>query len=139
MSFNKIILVGNLGKDVELRYTANGMAVANFSVATTEGNKDANGEWQNTTTWFKCTAWGKQAESCNKNLEKGTKVYLEGRLSEEKWKDKDGNDRTTLTVKVSDVQFLEKRDTALAASAGEGSTGDFSGTTEVSTEDELPF
>lgn len=109
MSFNKLIVVGNLGRDVELRYTPQGTAVADFSVATTEGKKNKNGEWDNITTWFKCTAWGKTAENCNKNLEKGSQVYLEGRLSEEKWTDKDGNERTSLCVNVDSVQFLTKK------------------------------
>lgn len=110
MSFNKITIFGNLGQDVTLKYTPAGMAVANFSVATTEGKKNKDGDWDNITTWFKCTVWGKNAENCNKFLSKGSSVYLEGRLSEEKWQDKDGNERTSLVVNTSDVQFVEKRD-----------------------------
>ena len=123
MSFNKLIAVGNLGRDVELKYTPSGMAVANFSIATTESKKNKDGEYDKVTTWFKCTAWGKQAENCGKYLAKGSRVYLEGRLSEEKWQDKDGNERSSLVVNISDVQFIEKKEESLAASASGIVTG----------------
>lgn len=106
MSFAKVSLIGHLGKEVDLRYTPSGQAVGNFSVATTEGSKNKGGEWENITTWFKCTVWGKQAENCAKFLSKGSPIYLEGKLKEEKWDDKDGNERTSLVVNVTDVQFL---------------------------------
>lgn len=136
MIFAKITIIGNLGGDPELRYTPQGTAVANFSIATTEGKKNKNGEWENITTWFKCTTWGKQAENCAKNLEKGSPTYLEGRLSEEKWQDKDGNERTSLHVNVSDVQFLEKKEQAMEATvSGENKS---SGKKDKN-EDDIPF
>lgn len=109
MSFNKLTVVGNLGRDPELRYTPQGTAVCDFSVATTESKKDKDGNYVDNTTWFKCIAWGKQAENANKYLSKGSQVYLDGRLSEEKWNDRDGNERTSLVVNVSDIQFLSKK------------------------------
>lgn len=106
MSFNKIILVGNLGKDPELRYTPQGTAVCNFSLATNEKRRDKAGEMQEIALWFKVTLWGKQAEVASKYLTKGSPVYVEGRLRVEEWTDRDGNNRQTLEVNGSDVQFL---------------------------------
>ena len=80
MSFNKLIIVGNLGRDPELRYTPQGTAVCNFTVATSERRKSASGEPEETTTWFRVSAWGRQAELANEFLTKGRQVYVEGRL-----------------------------------------------------------
>src|SRR5438034_11698708 len=80
MSFNKIIIVGNLGRDPELRYTPQGTAVCDFSVATNERRKDQSGEMKDETTWFKVTFWGRQAEVASQYLTKGRQVYIEGRL-----------------------------------------------------------
>lgn len=90
MSFNKITVVGNLGKDPELRYTPQGNAVCNFSVATNEKRRDKGGDFQDVTTWFRITLWGKQAENASKYLTKGSPIYVEGRLRVEEWSDKDG-------------------------------------------------
>jgi single-strand DNA-binding protein len=117
MSFNKIILVGNLGRDPELRYTPQGSAVCNFSIATNEKRKDKAGELQDVTTWFRVTLWNKQAENASKYLTKGSPVYIEGRLRIEEWQDRDGNNRYTLEVQGSDMQFIS------AGSRG----GDYSG------------
>ena len=106
MSFNKIILVGNLGRDPELRYTPQGLAVCNFSMATSEKKRDKSGELQDVTTWFKVTLWRQQAETAAKYLTKGTQVYIEGRLKVEDWTDRDGKERYTLEVTASDMQFL---------------------------------
>jgi single-strand DNA-binding protein len=106
MSFNKIILVGNLGKDPELRYTPQGNAVCDFSMATNERKRDKAGEFQNVATWFRVTLWGKTAENAAKYLTKGTQVYIEGRLRIEEWTDRDGNHRQSLEVNGSDMQFL---------------------------------
>lgn len=104
MSFNKITVVGFLGRDPELRYTPTGNAVCNFSVATTEKQKD-----KEFTTWFRVTAWGRQGELCNEWLKKGSQVYVEGRLRMEEYTDRDGNKRTNLEVNASDIQFLGKK------------------------------
>ncbi|MDT5159416.1 MAG: single-strand DNA-binding protein [Acidobacteriota bacterium] len=107
MSFNKIIIVGNLGRDPELSYTPQGTAVCKFSVATNERRRDKAGEQQDITTWFRVTVWGKQAENVSRYLSKGRKVYLEGRLHMEEWTDREGKPRTTLEVNASDVQFID--------------------------------
>jgi single-strand DNA-binding protein len=107
MSFNKIIIVGNLGRDPELRYTPQGTAVCNFSVATNERRRDKAGEQQDVTTWFRVNAWGRQAENVSKYLSKGRRVYVEGRLHVEEWTDRDGKSRYTLEVNASDIQFLD--------------------------------
>lgn len=106
MSFNKIILVGNLGRDPELRYTPQGSAVCNISVATSEKRRDKSGETQDITTWFRVTLWEKKAEAAAKYLTKGSSIYIEGRLRVEEWTDRDGKNRSTLEVQGTDMQFL---------------------------------
>lgn len=118
MSFNKITIVGNLGRDPELRYTPQGAAVCSFSMATNEKRRDKSGEMQDITTWFKVTLWRNQAENAAKYLTKGSPVYIEGRLRIEEWTDRDGNNRYTLDVQATDMQFIGSR--------GDGG-GDYSG------------
>jgi single-strand DNA-binding protein len=107
MSFNKLIVVGNLGRDPEMRYTPQGTPVCTFSVASNERRKNSAGEQQDLTTWFRVTVWGKQAETVSKYLTKGRSVYVEGRLHVEEWTDKEGKPRHTLEVNASDVQFID--------------------------------
>lgn len=107
-SFNKIQIVGFLGKDVETRYMLDGTAVASFSVATTEKYKK-DGDWQEKTSWFKVSVWGKQGEACAQYLAKGAQVFIDGRLSVQEYTDRDGNQRTSLEVRASDVQFLDRK------------------------------
>lgn len=121
MSFNKIIIVGNLGRDPELRYTPQGTAVCNFSMATNERRKDKNGEFQDQTTWFKITLWGRQAENASKFLSKGRSVYIEGRLRLDEWTDREGKTRQTLDVNATDMQFLGRQADEGGASSGGGS------------------
>ncbi len=109
MSFNKIFIVGNLGRDPELRYTPQGDAVCNFNVAANERRRDAAGEMQDKTTWFRVSAWGRQAEVANQYLKKGSQVFVEGRLSVEEYTDRDGVSRTALRVRATDLQFLDRR------------------------------
>lgn len=106
MSFNKIILVGNLGRDPELRYTPQGTPVCSFSMATNERRKDRAGEPQDIVTWFRVTLWGRQAETASQYLTKGRPVYIEGRLRVEEWTDRDGKPRHTLEVRATDMQFI---------------------------------
>lgn len=106
MSFNKIIIVGNLGRDPELRYTPQGTAVCDISLATNERKRDKSGEYQDATTWFRVTLWRNQAENASKYLKKGSPVYIEGRLSLEEWTDREGNTRQTLSVQASDMHFI---------------------------------
>ena len=109
MSFNKIIILGNLGRDPELRYTPQGTAVCDFSMATSEKRRDSSGEMQVLTTWFKVTFWGKQAETASQYLSKGKQVCIEGRLSQREYTDRDGNKRTSLEVNGSDLHFVGSR------------------------------
>lgn len=139
MSFNKVILVGNLGRDPELRYTPNGDPVCSFSMATNERRKDKTGEMQDQTTWFRVTLWGKRAENASQYLVKGRPVYIEGRLRVEEWTDKDGKPRHTLEVTGTDMQFIgggnkeEDRPRERAAAASGGAAGD------PADDDDIPF
>jgi len=121
MSFNRIIIIGNLGKDPELRYTPQGTPVCSFSLATNERRKEKTGEQQDQTTWFRVTLWGKQAEAASQYLVKGRPVYIEGRLRVEEWTDRDGKSRHTLEVNGTDMQFIGGGETAKAAGASAGS------------------
>ena len=109
MSFNKIIIVGNLGRDPELRYTPQGVAVCSFTMATNEKRRDKSGDLQDVTTWFKETLWRNQAENAAKYLTKGSPVYIEGRLRIEEWTDRENNNRYTLDVQATDMQFISSR------------------------------
>jgi single-strand DNA-binding protein len=104
---NKVILIGNLGADPELRYTQSGAPVASFRVATTERWKGQDGQMQEQTEWHSCNAWGKLAEICGKYLQKGSKVYVEGSINTRKWQDKSGNDRYSTEVKVREMKMLD--------------------------------
>lgn len=108
-SFNKIIIIGHLGRDPEMRYTPQGTAVCNFSVATSERRKDKSGEYQDVTTWFNVSLWGNRAETTSQYLSKGKLVYIEGRLTQREYQDRDGNTRTSLDVNASDLQFIGPR------------------------------
>ncbi|MBI4470517.1 MAG: single-stranded DNA-binding protein [Acidobacteria bacterium] len=123
MSFNKIFIVGNLGRDPELRYTPQGDAVCNFNVATNERRRDAGGEMQDKTTWFRVSAWGRMGELANQYLKKGSQVFIEGRLSLEEYTDRDGGQRTALRVRASDLQFIERRGAAEQAEEPAGEEG----------------
>lgn len=106
MSVNKVIIIGNLGTDPELRYTQTGQAVANFRVATNEKWSDKDGQSQERTEWHRIVVWGRQAENCEKYLAKGRQVYVEGRLQTRDWEDRDGNKRYTTEIVAQSVQFL---------------------------------
>jgi single-strand DNA-binding protein len=103
---NKVILVGNLGNDPELRTIPSGSSVCEFRMATNESWKDRNGQRQERTEWHRIVVWGNRAEVCSKYLSKGRQVYLEGRLRTRSWEDKDGNKRYTTEIVANDVQFL---------------------------------
>lgn len=126
MSFNKIILVGNLGRDPELRYTPQGTPVCSFTMATNEKRKGAGGDQQDITTWFRVTIWGQRAEVASKYLTKGSPVYIEGRLRLEEWTDRDGKTRQTLDVQATEMQFIGSNRPADEGGFG-GRTDDFSG------------
>lgn len=103
---NKVILIGNLGRDPEIRTTTGGSSVGRLSVATTERVKDKSGEWTDHTEWHRVVVFGKTAENCGRFLSKGRTIYVEGRLRTEKWKDKDGQDRYTTEVIAGNVRFI---------------------------------
>jgi single-strand DNA-binding protein len=106
MSVNKVILLGRLGQDPELKYTPGGAAVCNFSVATTEAWTDKQGQKQEKTEWHRIVVWGKLAELCNQYLSKGRQAFVEGRLQTRSWDDKDGTKRYTTEIMANTVQFI---------------------------------
>jgi single-strand DNA-binding protein len=116
---NKVIIVGNLGRDPEIKYTQSNVPVANFSVATTESWKDKqSGEWQEKTEWHRVVAWRYLAERAEKYLRKGKQVYIEGKLETRKWTGKDGNERYTTEVIARDLMLLGRRDDNEPSSGG---------------------
>jgi len=117
-SLNKIILIGNVGSDPEMRYTPNGKAVTSFRLATNYRYNGADGERKEETEWFRVSVWGRQAESCNQFLSKGRRAYVEGRLRSRNWEGQDGQMRTSLEVSANRVIFLDK--TAVASIPEEG-------------------
>lgn len=107
---NKVIIVGNLGKDPETRFMPSGGAVANFSIATSESWKDkATGQPQERTEWHKIAVFGRLAEICGEYLKKGSKVYIEGSLRTRKWQDQSGQDKYTTEIVASEMQMLDSR------------------------------
>ncbi len=123
-SLNKVMLIGNLGADPEVRYTAGGTAVANLRIATTEVWNDKNGERQERTEWHRIVVWGRQAEHCGEYLRKGRSVYVEGRIQTRDWEDRDGNKRYTTEVKADSVLFLGSRSDADGGYGGGSSRRD---------------
>lgn len=105
---NKVILIGNAGDKAEIRDLESGVKVATFSLATNENYRDKSGEWQQNTEWHRIVAWRLQAEKAERQIRKGAKLYIEGKLSNRKWQDKDGNDRYTTEVVVNYMRLLDK-------------------------------
>ena len=149
-SVNKVILIGNLGRDPEVRYMPSGDAIANLSVATTETWKDKNGEKQEATEWHRVVFFGKQAEICGQYLKKGSQIYVEGSLRTRKWQDKDGQDRYTTEIRGDRMQMLGGRagggtadygdmreEAGRAADAGSGGTKPGGGIVDL--DDDIPF
>jgi len=140
--YSTIIIVGNVGRDPEMRYTPAGKAVTSFSVATNRGYTNAAGELVKETTWFRVSAWERQAETCNQYLKKGSKVLVEGRLTCDPatggpriWQDESGASRTSFEVSASTVRFLSSR--AETEGAQQGNMSDQ--TAIEPEEDEIPF
>ena len=154
---NKVIIVGNLGRDPEIKYTQSNVPVANFSVATSESWKDkATGEWQEKTEWHRIVAWRHLAERAEKYLRKGKQVYIEGKIETRKWQGQDGQDRYTTEIVAREMQLLGRRDDNESSGggggggqAGPGSSGNFnppamdggneSASTSQQEDDDLPF
>ncbi len=149
MSFNKIIIVGYLGADPQLKYTPQGTALCNFSVATTEKRKNRESEQEDVTTWFRVTAWGRQAEAINQYFAKGSLIYVEGRLRIEEYTSRDGEQRFSAEVNMSGFEFVGKagqgesetakpKAKAKAASAFDDDDDRSAGAAEPS-DDDIPF
>ncbi len=142
MSFNKIILVGNLGRDPELRYTPDGTPVCSFSLATNERRRDrASGENNDVTTWFRVTLWRRQAEVASQYLTRGKPVYIEGRLRVEEYSDRDGKMRHSLEVTATDMQFIggAKTDSAESSKGHTAESSARSAEPTDLTDDDVPF
>jgi single-strand DNA-binding protein len=131
VSVNKAILLGNLGKDPELRYTPAGKAVTTFSLATTERWKEQGGQQKESTTWHNVVAWGRQAEVIKEYLTKGKQVYIEGRIVNRSYDDKDGNKRYISEVVLQNFQFI--------GSKSDGASPPTSSGGQSSSDDDLPF
>lgn len=117
-SLNKVMLIGNLGRDPEVRYTTSGQPVATFSLATSEKFKNKSGDWEERTEWHRVTLWGKQAEIAGEYLAKGRTVFIEGRLQTRKWTDRDGNERSTTEIVGDRMQMLGGRGGEGSATSG---------------------
>ncbi len=123
-SVNKVILIGNLGKDPEVKYTPQGTAVAKFSLATNDRYKDKEGNWQDRTEWHNITAWARTAEICGEYLKKGGKVYIEGSMRTHSWDDKQSGQKKFMTeVVVNDLVLLSGRGEAGGGDTSERSRG----------------
>ena len=147
-SVNKVILVGNLGRDAELRYTPGGAAVATLNLATTEVWNDKNQQRQEKTEWHRVVLWGKQAESLQEYLLKGKQIYVEGRLQTRQWDDKDGNKRYTTEIKADRITLLGGgggrgggggTDRSASSHGGGGGGGMDEPPMEPITDDDIPF
>ena len=142
--YHTLIIVGNVGKDAEMRYTPSGQAVTSFSVATNRQYTSSNGEQVKETIWFRITTWGKQAEVCNQYVKKGSKVLVEGRLSPDQntggpriWTDQSGSARASFEVTANTVRFLSSRsDMEGGGSSTGGGESNFVG---APSEDDIPF
>ena len=121
---NKIMLIGNLGRDPELQVTPDGTPVTKFSLAVSRSYKSRTGEQRDETEWFNIVAWRQLAETCEKYLHKGSKVYVEGRLSQRKYTDREGVQRTSIDVTITDMEMLTPK------SASSGSEGYSAGSSE---------
>lgn len=131
---NKVMIIGHLGRDPEMRYTPSGRPVATFSVAVSRSWKSSSGEHRSETEWFKIVAWGNLAEICKKYLNKGQQVYIEGRLQTRSWEDKEGQKRTSVEVVANEMTMLgDRRD----KSQDDSTT--FDETPPEVDEDEFPF
>jgi single-strand DNA-binding protein len=144
-SVNKVILVGNLGRDAELRYTPGGAAVATLNLATTEVFKDREGQKKEDTQWHRVILWGKTAETLQDYLTKGKQIYVEGKLQTRKWKDKDGNDKYTTEIRGDRVVLLSggggggERRMAGAGVRQEADHGEGIAEPVELTDDDIPF
>lgn len=138
---NKVILIGNLGADPEIRYTQSGTPVCNFRIATTERWKGQDGQQQEQTEWHNIVAWRRLAEICSEYLSKGSKVFIEGKLQTRKWQDQNGNDRYSTEIVARDMQMLSPRGTSSSNENYGANSGyqDFPPEPPPGTGDDVPF
>ena len=135
--YNKIMVIGNLGRDPEMRYTAQGIPVTTFSLATSRPFTDGNGERQSETTWFNIITWRQLAENCNQYLQKGRRAFVEGRLQVRNWEAIDGRKGTSVEIVADVVRFLDRGERDSSESIQLDETQLFSDT--PSSADDLPF
>lgn len=138
---NKVTLIGHLGKDPELRYTPNGTAVCNFSLATTESYKADDGNWVDKTEWHNIVAWRKLAETCSNYLKKGSKIYAEGKITTESY-EKDGGDKRYITkIVLNSMIMLDSKGGSGGSQSGSdsGSSSEESAPITEENDDDLPF
>lgn len=126
-SYNKVLLMGNLTRDVELKYTPSNMAVANIGIAVNHRFKTKEGEWKDEPTFVDCEAWGSTAENISKFFSKGRPIFLEGRLKLDQWQDKEGGNRSKLKVVVENFQFVDSKGGG-AGTGGGGGAGEYAET-----------
>ena len=126
-NYNKVLLMGNLTRDVELKYTPSNMAVANLSIAVNRRYKGNDGEMKEETTFVDCEAWAQTAENLSKWFSKGRPIFLEGRLKLDQWQDKDGGNRSKLKVVVDNFQFVDSKSGAQGGGGGSGGGGNSGG------------
>lgn len=140
-SVNKVIIIGNLGNDPEVRYTQGGTAVANFNVATNEVWNNKEGNREERTEWHRIVCWNKTAELCGEYLSKGRPVYIEGRLQTREWEDKEGKKRTTTEIVAQTVKFLGNRNEGEGRSTGKKAAagGGLPAAEPIAVEDDIPF
>lgn len=134
---NKVILVGRLGSDPEVRYTQDGTAVTTFSVATDEQWKDKSGNWEKRTEWHRIVTWRQLAERCGEYLAKGSMVYIEGRIQTRSWTDKDGNKRSSTEIIAQNMRMLDRK--GKEDKEGSEQQPEFKGTEPYVPDDDVPF
>ncbi len=136
---NKVMIIGNLGKEPEMRYTPSGRPVTTFTVAVSRSWNTSDGERHTETEWFNVVAWGKLAEICKQYLNKGQQVYIEGRLQTRRWDDKEGGKHTTVELVANEMMMLGERREAAHAAAGEEPAAAETVEAPAENEDEFPF
>jgi len=140
-SVNKVMLIGNVGRDPEVRYTQSGAPVASFSMATSESWKNQSGEWQEKTEWHNIVCWRFLAERAEKYVKKGTRLYIEGKLSTRNWDDKDGKKNYRTEIVASDMMFLDSRGEGQGSGGGGGPHQQYEGDFQSGdvSDDDIPF
>jgi len=134
-SINKVTLLGNLGRDPEMKYTQTGKSICNFSMATTESWKDQSGNWKNKTEWHNVQVWGKLAEICGERLYKGDMVYVEGKVQTRSWEDNDGAKRYKTEIVAREVKFF----TSKGDNGSSGSSDGYNSPGADAQDDDIPF